>query len=158
MNSKDVSNYMVLMLMAIFWAVRLIATYCAATGKDFMITPKDQTMEIILLFVVVVCAVLVYRRNIIGGIIYLAAHAIYFGPDLVDQIIKLIQEPGFRLDDSLNMVFSALGIILAVATVMSLVYDKMKTPTGKKTEWFYDSKETDRKLDERADHNNYKLY
>ena len=158
MNSKDVSNYMVLMLMAIFWGVRLVATYCAATGRDFMITPQNQVVEIILLFVVVVCAALVYRRNIIGGIIYLVAYGLYFGPALFDQIINLIKDPAFRLDDSLDMIFSALGIILAIAVVMSLVYDKMKTPTGKKTEWFYDNKETDRKLDERADHNNYKLY
>ena len=62
------------------------------------------------------------------------------------------------LSQSTELMFSMLGIILPLAVLIDLLLDKNRknNPKDKKTDWFYKNEEFDRKLDDRADKNNYR--
>ena len=64
----------------------------------------------------------------------------------------------YTLADSTNMIFSMLGIIIALAVLIDLLLDKNRkaNPKDKKTDWFYKNEQFDRELDDRADKNNYR--
>ena len=54
--------------------------------------------------------------------------------------------------------FSIIGIILPLIVLIDLLLDKNRkeNPKDKKTDWFYQNEQFDRKLDDRADKNNYR--
>ena len=62
------------------------------------------------------------------------------------------------LNDYTALIISLIGIILPLAVILDLLADKNRKahPTDKKTDWFYKNEEYDRKLDDRADKNNYR--
>ena len=51
-----------------------------------------------------------------------------------------------------------LKIIIPIAVLIDLLLDKgrMAHPVDKKTDWFYKNEQFDRKMDDRADKNNYR--
>ena len=57
-----------------------------------------------------------------------------------------------------NLFFDAIGILIPLVALIDVLLDKNRklNPTDKKTDWFYKNKDYDRKLDERADKNNYR--
>ena len=59
---------------------------------------------------------------------------------------------------NLELVISIVAIILPIAVLLDLLLDKNRklNPKDKKTDWFYGNQEFDRKLDDRADKNNYR--
>ena len=58
----------------------------------------------------------------------------------------------------MNMFISLLGVALPIAVLLDLLLDKNRkaNPKDKKTDWFYKNEAYDRKLDDRADKNNYR--
>ena len=58
----------------------------------------------------------------------------------------------------MQFIFSMLGIILPLAVLIDLLLDKNRknNPKDKKTDWYYGNEKYDRKMDERADKNNYR--
>ena len=54
------------------------------------------------------------------------------------------------------MFFSVIGVVLALVVMIDFLADHVKQPEQKNTDWFYENKEYDRKLDSRADKNNYR--
>ena len=60
--------------------------------------------------------------------------------------------------ENMGLMISMLGIILPLAVLIDLLLDKNRklNPKDKKTDWFYQNEEFDRKLDDRADKNNYR--
>ena len=59
----------------------------AQLGKDFIgVVPINQTFEVILLFLFLICAILVVKRKLIGALLYLGLHAVYFGGDITQKI------------------------------------------------------------------------
>ena len=59
---------------------------------------------------------------------------------------------------SLSMIVSLIGVVLPLAVLIDLLLDKQRkaNPKDNKTDWFYKNKDFDRKLDDRADKNNYR--
>ena len=57
-----------------------------------------------------------------------------------------------------NTFASLIGMIIPIAVLLDLLLDKNRknNPKDKKTDWFYNNKDFDRKLDDRADKNNYR--
>ena len=83
------------------------------------------------------------------------------------SFIKLVStfenmaNPGEGLVDItiyLNGFIALLGVALPIAVLLDLLLDKNRKahPKDKKTDWFYKNEKFDRKLDERADKNNYR--
>ncbi len=154
---KSFANYMIVMLMGLFWIFRLVVAVTATTGSNFIIKPMDNIIEIALLFISLICIVLVIKRKIFGGILYLVSFLAYFGVDLFNNAIKpLISGNGFTMANGFTTFISLLAVILSIVVMIDLLSDKAKKPVNKQTEWFYDNKDFDRQLDDRADKNNYR--
>ena len=76
---KSFANWMIVMFMGLFWIFRVVVAYMAGNEKSFFVTPIDLTTEIVLLFVTLICIVLVIKRVLFGGILYLISYGGYFG-------------------------------------------------------------------------------
>lgn len=152
---RTFANWMIAMFMIMYWGFRVVVAYQAANYADFFVKPINLTVEIILLFVTVVCIVLVFKRKLIGGIIYFLSYLAYFGTDLIQTVIPVFSGEAVELE-AMSAFTSFLGIILAFAVLLDLAVDKGRKPKDKKTDWFYTNKDYDRDYDDRADRNNYR--
>ena len=77
---KNFSTILLVMFVGMFWVFRLIVAFMHEIGQDLGgIVPFNQQMEIILLFVVLICMILIVKRKIVGALIYLVAYGLYFG-------------------------------------------------------------------------------
>lgn len=156
---KKFSTYLLVMFMIIFWIVRIAVTIMSQMGKDFMgMVPMNETFEIVILFATLLCLVLIVKRKLVGSLLYLVLHAIYFGGDITNKLSILTNNEALTLAQSTELIFSMLGIILPLAILIDLLLDKNRkdNPKDKKTDWFYQNEKFDRELDERADKNNYR--
>ena len=152
---RTFANWMIAMFMILYWGFRVVVAYMAANYSEFFVQPINLTAEIVLLFVTVVCIVLVFKRKLIGGIIYFLSYLAYFGIDLFNAIWPVFTG-GDLGADYMTAFTSFLGIILAFAVLVDLSIDKGRKPKDKKTDWFYTNKQFDRQYDDRADKNNYR--
>ena len=155
---KTLANYLLAMFMLMYWVFRIIVVYMAGIGKEFIVRPINYNIEVVILFITLVCMILVVKRKAIGGIIYVLVYGGYFGVDIFQKVMLMIQSGSYEVSGLSDIFFSAIGMILALAVMIDLLSDHMKKPDDKKTEWFFANKDYDRKLDDRADKNNYKLY
>ena len=157
---KNFSTILLVMFVAMFWVFRLIVAFMYEIGKDLGgIVPYNQQMEIILLFVVLVCIILVVKRKLIGALLYLLAYGLYFGVDIANNI-QVVLSALETVDISLymNIFISIIGVVLPLGVLFDMLMDKSRKlhPKDKKTDWFYTNEKFDRQLDERADKNNYR--
>ena len=157
---KNFSTWLLVMFMGMFWIFRVIIALTAEIGIDFAgLAPLNQQMEIILLFVTLLCMVLIVKRKIVGALIYLLAYGMYFGIDLINNINLIIKaEETLSLNTYTNTFFSLIGMIIPIAVLLDLLLDRSRknNPKDKKTDWFYTNEKFDREMDERADKNNYR--
>lgn len=156
---KKFSTYLLVMFMIIFWILRIIITISAQMGNSFMgVTPMNETMEILILFATVICIGLVIKRNLIGSLLYIVVHAVYYGADVTNKLSILANNEQLTLSQNTELMFSTIGIILPLIVLLDLLLDKNRklNPSDKKTDWFYQNEQFDRKLDDRADKNNYR--
>ena len=122
------------------------------------VVPMNITFEIAILFAFLLCVVLIVKRKMLGGLIYLVLHAIYFGGDITIKLNMITKGETLSLSQNTEMMFSIIGIILPMAVLIDLLLDKNRklNPKDKKTDWFYQNEQFDRKLEEIADKNNYR--
>ena len=157
---KNFSTWLLACFMVMFWAFRAVVTLMAELHQDFGgIVPLNKTLEIILLFVVLVCIVLVVKRKMVGALIYLLSYGMYFGTDILKNVNTILEAEGqLPATTFMNLFVSFIGIILPVAILLDMLVDRNRknNPKDKKTDWFYKNEKFDRQLDERADKNNYR--
>jgi hypothetical protein len=141
-----------------FWLLRVVVAVTYSLGTNFPIVPIDYTTEVILLFVTILCMVFIIKRNIFGALVYFVAYGWYFGNDLYNGVINIINGQALGTD-YLSIFVSLIGVVIPFLTVIDIFFNKnMKGSTkDKKTDWFYTNEEYTRKLDERADKNQYKF-
>ena len=159
---KSLSSWLLVMFMAMFWLFRIVVAFKAQYENDFGgFIAFNMTIEVILLFLVILCMALVLRRNIIGGIIYLLSYGFYFGGYIIMNGFPAIMS-GENLDMSVmqNTMVAAVGVILALFVFLDLMIARIrkKDPKDKKTDWYFQNDKYDRKYDERADKNQYRNY
>ncbi len=160
---KNFSTWMLVMFMAMFWVLRIVVAFTYEMGGSLGgIQPINQTMEIILLFVVLVCMLLIIKRKMVGALIYLLAYGLYFGADLMTGITAMLgttpEITTSSIGSYLSLFVSLIGIVIPIAVLFDLLLDKNRkaNPKDKKTDWFYKNEQFDRKMDDRADKNNYR--
>ena len=156
---RNFSTWLLACFMVMYWVFRIMVALMSQLHQDFFITPFNETMEIVLLFVVLVCLVLIVKRKIVGALIYLLAYGMYFGSDVVAKMTILVEDASqLGLADYTAFIISLIGIILPIVVLLDLLADKNRKahPKDKKTDWFYNNEQYDRKLDDRADKNNYR--
>jgi hypothetical protein len=142
-----------------FWVFRLVVAFTSSIGVDIGFTSMNMNMEIVILFITLVAIALVGKRKLLGAIIYLVAYGAYFGVDLYNVVVGIINE-STTITNYSNTMASFIGVVLPIAVFFNLLIDKNRTdhPVDKKTDWFYKNSEYDRKLDERSDKNEYRNY
>ncbi len=156
---KNFSTWLLACFMIMYWVFRIIVALMAQLHQDFFIVPFNETLEIVLLFVVLVCLILIVKRKMVGALIYLLAYGMYFGTDVATKVSMLIEDASqLTLSDYTGLLISLIGIIIPIAILLDLLADKNRKahPKDKKTDWFYKNEAYDRKLDDRADKNNYR--
>ena len=156
---KNLYTYLVVMFMIMYWIFRVVLAVTNTVGVDLGITIPNYNMEIALLFITIVSIVLVIKRNIIGSLIYLISYALYFGMPLFNGIMAITDADGsFDINIYTTLFANALGIVIPLFVLFEMLIEKnrMAHPVDKKTDWFYKNEEYDRKLDDRADKNNYR--
>ena len=141
-----------------FWLLRVVIAVTYTLEVDFPIVPLNFSTEIILLFITILCMIFIIKRNIIGALVYFVAYGLYFGQDLYNGIVN-INNGQTGVVDYISLFLSLVGVIIPFLTVMDIFLNKERKGSTKdeKTDWFYTNQEYTRKLDERADKNQYKF-
>lgn len=156
---KNLSTYLVIMFMIMYWIFRIILAVLNTVGVDIGINIPNYNKEIVLLFITIISIVLVIKRNIIGSLLYLISYSLYFGMPLFNGVMSIVENnEGFDVNIYTTLFVNALGIIIPLLVFFEMLIEKnnMAHPVDKKTDWFYKNEEYDRKLDDRADKNNYR--
>lgn len=151
-------SYLITMFGGLFWLFRVIVALLNSMQKDFPVQPLNPTIEIILLFVVLICFILIIKRKLIGALTYFVAYGLYFGTDIYNQLTA-ITNGQIQITEYATLFISIIGVIIPLLTVLDIAIskDRKSISRNKKTEWFYGNAEYERKLDERADRNQYKF-
>ncbi len=154
----SVFSYLITMFGAMFWMFRVAITIASSVSESFPISPLNFSVEVILLFVTLICMIFIIKRNILGALAYFVAYGFYFGTDLYNGITNIINGQSVATD-YVSLFISFLGVLIPFLTVMDIFLNKDRTgaATNKKTDWFYKNKDYDRQYDERADRNQYKF-
>ncbi len=155
---KNLSSWLITFFIIMFWAFRVIVAVTGQMGTDFMVKPIDNSIEIILLFVVLILIPFIFKRKILAAIIYLLAYGWYFGRGLLTNILAMVNRETLVMESYMEMFIALIAIALPIFAIFDILFDKsrMKNPVNKETDWFYKNEQYDRKLDERADKNNYR--
>ena len=86
---------------------------------------------------------------------------VYFGGYIFTNAIPVLMS-GETMDMSVmqNTLVSAVALIIAFCVFFDLLVNKIRKrdPKDKKTDWFFNNEQYDRKYDERADKNQYRNY
>ena len=156
---KSVFSYMIVMMAAMYWGFRVVVSLLYSMGVEFFCQPVNEGLEIFILFLTIPSIIFVIRRNIIAATLYLGMYASYFGTIVYNSLIVGATEGNvFALTDNASIVASIVGIIIPVLVFLDIVIQKSGfQPTEKNTDWYYENEKYDRKFDERADRNQYKI-
>lgn len=154
---KNFSSWLIAMFAIMFWGFRLVGTVLYSIGNEFMFVPSNMTMEIALLFITFICICFMIKRRLLAAVIYLLAHFMYYGPTFITHLMGIIDNT-LPMELYMTTLFELFALGLALAALFDVLLDKNRKahPTDKKTDWFYKNKDYDRKLDDRADKNNYR--
>lgn len=155
---KNLSSWLIVMFILMFWMFRIVVAITGTMEMDFFVKPIDNNIEVILLFVVLLCVPFIFKRKLIGAIIYLISYGWYFGRSLIENVMQIINGETLSINTYMSMFVALIAITLPIVAVFDILLDKnrMKNPVDKQTDWFYKNEQYDRKLDERADKNNYR--
>ena len=151
-------SYLLTFFGILYWFFRVIVTLLYQLNMEFFATPINLVAEITVLFLTLPCILLVVKRNIIGAAAYLGIYATYFGAALYESFLGM-QEAGLNIVNSSNMIFTVIGVIIPLLTFLDILFNKNISlgKDDKKGDWFYKNEQFDRKLDERADKNQYRI-
>ena len=151
-------SYLITIFGGMFWLLRVIVAFTYSVGSEFPIVPIDYTTEVILLFVTILSMVFIIKRNIFGALVYFVTYGWYFGNDVYNGVMNIINGQALGTD-YLSTFVSLIGVVIPFLTVMDIFLNKNRkgSTKDKKTDWFYENEEYTRKLDERADKNQYKF-
>ena len=153
---KKFSTYLLVMFMIVFWIIRIIITIASQMGKDFLgMTPINEGFEI------AVTSTLFQNKDwmvtFMANLSSNRSKITELSEDVTNKL-SIMSHDALTVAQSTDLMFSMIGIILPLAVLIDLLLDKNRkeNPTDKKTDWFYKNEEFDRKLDDRADKNNYR--
>ena len=155
---KNVASWLITIFIIAFWIFRLVLAYLYSIGIEIVAKPLDLTTEILVLFISFFGILLFISRKKVGGILYFISYVYYFGMDAYKGITSSI-DGGGSIDSYTSTLISCLAIILAVCTLFDVLFnsDRHEGKDNKDTYWFYKNKKYERKLDERADKNQYRI-
>ena len=142
----------------IFWFFRVFVTLFYQLDISFFAEPLNVNTEIVVLFLTIPCILLVIKRNIIGAAAYFGIYLAYFGTALYENFITM-QETGANLVNTSDFACLCIGVLIPFLTFLDILINRNRIGLNpnRKTDWYYKNEAYDRKLDERADKNQYRL-
>lgn len=145
-------SYLITMFAALFWVFRVIVAFTYSMGVSFIAEPINLTTEIIVLFITLFSFIFVFKRNILGALIYFVTYGFYFGTYIYEAITNQSQS-GF------SMFIAFVAIIISTLTLIDILVNKERKGliSNKQSDWFYKNKDYDREHDDRDDKNQYKF-
>lgn len=154
---KNLSSWLIAMFALMFWGFRVVTTVLYSMGTEFVAAPMDLTLEIALLFITFICICFIVRRKLLPAIIYLIAHGLYYGVYLYQNVMSIIDGTA-ELEMYMSLFIALIAVIIPLAAFFDVLLDKNRKahPVDKETDWFYKNEQYDRKMDDRADRNQYK--
>lgn len=154
---RTMSHYLIIMLSVILFVFRLIVVFTTTMGIEFGIQSYNVNFEIILLFIMIPCIILMSKSKLIGAIVNLLASIAYFGPYVLNQIMN-ISANNITQETALEIIVSLICIIIPIFAffIVAMAKKQELKPVDKKTDFFYKNENYDRKYDDRADKNNYR--
>lgn len=157
MKTKTMSHYLIIMFMVMLLLFRFIVLFTTVIGIDFPVVSSNEKIEIGMILITLVCIILFTKTKLFGGIIYLLASLIYYGPELVN-ILPTALNGSVSMDMTINVLFLLVELVIPIFALFILIYDRKQeiNPVDKKTDFFYKGDQYDRKYDDRADKNNYR--
>ena len=154
---KEMRSWLITFFIIMFWGFRVMVAMNTGEESDFAVQAIDLTTEIILLFVVLALVPFIFKRQIWAALVYLGLYGWYFGRGLFTNVMAMINEETLTPQTYLEMLVAFVGIVIPIAAVFDILMGKVgKSKTEKNTDWYYENKDYDRVLDERADRNNYR--
>ncbi len=153
-------SYMLTVWSVILWLFRSLVCALYTSDVSFFVQPLNVTFEIVLIFATIPCMVLVFKRNIIGAACYMAIYVSYFGTAIYNTMNNTVSSDGLNVGNSIDLAVSIIGVVIPVLTFLDILFNKHRKSVigGKKsTDWYYKNDAYDRKLDDRADKNQYKI-
>lgn len=156
---KNLVSWFIAIWLIIFWGFRIAITIFEQYGNTlggFIVF--DKTLEIIMLFVSLICFILIFKRNLSGIIIYLIGYGFYFGKYIFGTGVPALIDGQFDMVIVQNMAVAIIGILLGLFELFDMLIEKAKKKnySDNKTDWFFKNKKYEREYDERADKNQYK--
>ena len=158
---KTFANWMTVIFMIMYWGFRIFATYMYTDeGGSFPVQPINLITEIVVIFITLLCIILVFKRQRVGGFIYFGINLMYYGFDLYTKISATIAsgESVDIMNAGIDMFASFLGIIMGIVVLIDVLSYNMKTSIDRSTDWYYKNKKLDKEKDSREDSNNYRIY
>jgi len=156
----SVYSYMVTIFGIVFWVFRAVITIMYTSGIDVSIVPINSSIEIAVLFVTIPILIFVVKRNIIGAACYMAIYISYFGTAIYNSMNNIIDSNVINVSDTIDLVVAIIGVVIPILTFIDILFNKhRKAIVGghKSTDWYYNDDKYERKLDDRADKNQYKI-
>ena len=155
---KSLGSYLITIFLIFYWFARVLGTLFAQMEMDFPIKPLNIGVEIALLFVVLICIPFVFKRKLIGPIVILGVYGWYLGSDIFANFNAIMAGGVSDINMYTGLILEAIALVLPLFSIFDILLDKNRTknPIDKKTDWFYKNEQYDRKLDDRADKNNYR--
>ena len=154
---KNFSSWLIAIFAFMFWGFRLVGTVMFSLGNDFLFEPTNLIIEVALLFVTFICICFIVKRRLWASLIYLVGHFLYYTPSFAMHFMAIL-DGSLDMNSYMGTLFEFAGLLLPLAALIDVLLDKNRKahPIDKKTDWFYKNEEYDRKMDERADRNNYR--
>ena len=141
-----------------YWLFRVIVCVMSTNNEEFFTAPINLPLEIALLFFSLICFVMIFKRSTLGGALFFASYTIYFGTALFEAVQTFKDSGQITLSVTTYLVY-ALGIIIPFLNFLDcwLMKSRKLFSGSGNTDWYYKNSEYDRKMDERADRNQYRL-
>lgn len=156
---KSLFSYLITFMAVIYWAFRVMVSLMFSMGQEFICTPLDSTLEIVILFLTIPSIIFIIRRNIIAATLYFGMYAAYFGTILYNSLTGMSAETEtFAVTDSVSIFVTALGVVIPFLVFADVAIQKSRfRPMDRDTDWYYGNDKYEREYDERADRNQYKI-
>lgn len=162
---KNFSSWLLVIFMVMFWLFRAIVALCTQFSIDLLgLISYNFNIEVVIIFLTLLCIVLVVKRKLIGSLLYLALYGVYFGEHLVMGLMTVVEgTEAITMQFTTNILSDLVAILLAIFVLLDTLVDKGRkvSPSDRKTDWYFKNEKYDEELkarDQREDKNEYKFY
>lgn len=156
---KSLFSYLLVIFAIFFWLFRVAVCLMYSMGEQFICVPYDFNLELFILFFTIPSIIFIIRRNIVAGLLYFGVYTAYFGTILYNYMTGIGGVGTISsLDNASFIMMNCLGIVIPFLIFADIAIQKSRFhPTEKNTDWYYENEKYERKFDERADRNQYKI-